>query len=391
VVTSHERIRIAAAALVLLLLAACAALSVAARNARPIDDGLVLLLAASFGATGFVVARSQPRNPIGWILTGVALTALFDNALKLYLILDYREHGGRLPLGTAAVHVEGAWTLLPVLVGLLAILLFPDGTLSRRWRRVMWAYVALVVWFMLLQIAGQVVRGISGQVHVDAFGNTTSDDGGLVAAVGWFAAPVFLLFWGAFVWRQVASWRSATGVRRAQLKWLMAGSATCVVSCVALVMTGDTPGTVARVLNDLAAIGITTLPIAIGVAILRYRLYEIDRLISRTLSYAVLTGLLVGVFAGIVLLTTRILPFSSPVAVAVSTLAAAALFNPLRRRVQRLVDHRFNRARYDRDALVARFGARLRDAVDSDAVVAELAGVAAGSVEPAHISVWVRS
>ena len=130
---------------------------------------------------------------------------------------------------------------------------------------------------------------------------------------------------------------------------------------------------------------------AIGVAILRYRLYEIDRLISRTLTYAALTALLLGRFAGIVLLTTRVLPFSSPVAVALSTLAAAALFNPLRRRVQQLVDRRFNRARYDRDKLVAVFGARLRDAVDSDTVVAELTGVAASSVEPAHISVWVRT
>ena len=137
--------------------------------------------------------------------------------------------------------------------------------------------------------------------------------------------------------------------------------------------------------------GSASLPVAIGVAILRFRLYEIDRLVSRTLSYALLTGLLVGVFGGVVLLTTRVLPFSSPVAVAVSTLAAAALFNPLRRRVQRLVDHRFNRARYDRDALVARFAASLRDAVDSDTVVTELAGAAASSVEPAHISVWVRT
>ena len=110
------------------------------------------------------------------------------------------------------------------------------------------------------------------------------------------------------------------------------------------------------------------LPIAIGVAILRYRLYEIDRLVSRTLAYAVLTAVLVGTFAGIVLLTTRVLPFSSPVAVAASTLAVAALFNPLRTRVQRLVDRRFNRARYDRDALVAAFGAKLRDAVDSETV-----------------------
>ncbi len=136
---------------------------------------------------------------------------------------------------------------------------------------------------------------------------------------------------------------------------------------------------------------VAALPIGIGVGILRYRLYEIDRIISRTLSYALLTGSLIAVFAGLVLLTTRVLPFSSPVGVAASTLTAAALFSPLRRRVQRLVDRRFNRARYDAEALVARFGARLRDAVDSETVVAELAGAAASSVEPAHISVWVRS
>jgi hypothetical protein len=164
-----------------------------------------------------------------------------------------------------------------------------------------------------------------------------------------------------------------------------------VVSCLVIVMFGDGSTLGSRVAADLATIGIGVLPVAVGVAILRFRLYEIDRLISRTLSYALLTGLLVGVFAGVVLLTTRVLPFSSPVAVAVSTLAAAALFNPLRRHVQRLVDHRFNRARYDRDALVTSFGACLRDAVDPETVVVELAGAAASSVEPAHVSVWVRA
>src|SRR5262249_53331842 len=146
-----------------------------------------------------------------------------------------------------------------------------------------------------------------------------------------------------------------------------------------------------RISGDVGALGIAVLPVAFGVAILRYRLYEIDRIVSRTLAYALLTALLVGTFAGIVLLTTRVLPFSSPVAVAASTLAAAALFNPLRTRVQRLVDRRFNRARYDRDALVAAFGAKLRDAVDSETVLAELAGAAASAVEPMHVSVWIPS
>jgi divalent metal cation (Fe/Co/Zn/Cd) transporter len=212
-----------------------------------------------------------------------------------------------------------------------------------------------------------------------------------VAAVGWVLAPLFLLAWVSFVWRQVSAWRASAGFQRAQLKWLAAGSVVLVASCLAILMRGDGSSTGSRIAADLATLGIAVMPVAVGVAILRYRLYEIDRLISRTLSYALLTGLLVGVFAGLVLLTTRVLPFSSPVAVAASTLAAAALFNPLRSRVQRLVDRRFNRARYDREALVAMFGARLRDAVDSETVVTELAGAAARSVEPAHVSIWLRS
>ncbi len=133
------------------------------------------------------------------------------------------------------------------------------------------------------------------------------------------------------------------------------------------------------------------LPIGIGVGILKYRLYEIDRLVSRTLSYAILTALLAGTFVGLVALTTDLLPFSSSVGVAASTLAAAALFNPLRRRVQRVVDRRFNRSHYDAEATVAAFAARLRDAVDLDAVQTDLLDVVRGAVEPAHATVWIRS
>jgi hypothetical protein len=126
-----------------------------------------------------------------------------------------------------------------------------------------------------------------------------------------------------------------------------------------------------------------------GVAILRYRLYDIGRIISRTLAYAIVTGLLIGLYAGLVLLATRVLSVHTPVAVAASTLAAAALFNPLRRRVQRVVDRRFNRARYDADQIVAAFAVRLKDAVDLDSVRDDLAGVVQQALEPAHISVWV--
>ena len=135
--------------------------------------------------------------------------------------------------------------------------------------------------------------------------------------------------------------------------------------------------------------GFLALPLSIGVAVLRYGLFDIDRIISRTLAYAIVTGLLVGVYAGIVLLAIRVVSITTPVAVAASTLAAAALFNPLRRRVQRVVDRRFNRARYDAEQTVAAFAVRLKDAVDLDSVRDDLASVVREALEPAHVSVWM--
>jgi hypothetical protein len=125
------------------------------------------------------------------------------------------------------------------------------------------------------------------------------------------------------------------------------------------------------------------------VAILKYRLYDIDRIISRTLAYTLVTGLLIGVYAGLVLLATEVFRFTSSVAVAGATLVAAALFAPLRRRVQRVVDRRFNRARYDADQLLADFATRLKDAVELDAVGAQLVGVMQNALEPASVSLWV--
>jgi hypothetical protein len=126
-----------------------------------------------------------------------------------------------------------------------------------------------------------------------------------------------------------------------------------------------------------------------GVAILRYRLYEIDRILSRTVAYAIVTGLLVGVYAGLVTLATQVLSFGGAVGVAASTLAVAALFNPVRRRVQHLVDRRFNRARYDAEQTVVAFAARLKEAADLDSVRDDLAGVVHRTLEPAHVSLWV--
>ncbi|MGC1185238.1 MAG: hypothetical protein WBA31_08840 [Candidatus Dormiibacterota bacterium] len=158
----------------------------------------------------------------------------------------------------------------------------------------------------------------------------------------------------------------------------------------ALGPSGAPSGIVAALLSLCIFLGFVSMPLALGVGVLKYRLYDIDRLISRTLSYAIVTALLVGVYVGVVTLATRVLPFSSPLGVAASTLAAVALFNPLRRRVQRLVDRRFNRARYDAEATIYAFAHRLRDDVDLAVVSSELLRAIEASVEPSHVSLWLR-
>jgi len=193
----------------------------------------------------------------------------------------------------------------------------------------------------------------------------------------------------AFIARQVLSWRRATGERRQQLKWLASGAAVTIVCLVLGGIWGSSGGpvTLLVVIGNIAWLGVAALPVATGVAILKYRLYEIDRIISRTLAYAVVTGLLVGVYAGLVLLATQVFKFHGSAAVAAATLIAAALFSPLRRRVQHVVDRRFNRARYDAEHTVTAFAARSQDAVDPDVVRADLADVVQVALEPTHVSV----
>jgi hypothetical protein len=205
--------------------------------------------------------------------------------------------------------------------------------------------------------------------------------------------PVLAVFWLVFVARQVLSWRRADGERRQQLKWLMSGAAVCMAATAFVAVAGTLAASASpafQAVLNVVVVGIGALPVSIGVAILKYRLYDIDRIISRTLAYAIVTGLLVGLYAGLVLLATQVLKFHSTVAVVAATLVAAALFSPVRRRVQRAVDRRFNRARYDADRTVALLAARLKDAVDLDSVRDDLAGVVQKALEPAHISVWMN-
>ena len=268
----------------------------------------------------------------------------------------------------------------------VVILLFPDGRVPwRRWRWAVRAYTGLVAFVIALTLAAAAAALAGHAVHLSPTGNLTGSTHlaeWLANPPGWLSVPLLgaiVIIGLSFVGHQVLSWRAAEGDRRQQLKWLACGGAVAAASLILAAALG-----VAGLLAGLAA-----LPVGIGVGILRYRLYDIDRIISRTLAYALVTGVLAGVYAGLVLLATKVLSVHSTVAVAAATLAAAALFNPLRVRVQRAVDRRFNRARYDANQTVAAFADRLKDAVDLGSVRDDLARVVNQALEPVHISVWV--
>jgi hypothetical protein len=393
-----RRLRVASPATWVILLGGLDALSFAATIALTLlahqeFNGLVaLVIGVPCAGVGVLVARRQPRNPIGWLFLVIAGCLFLGTDGSDYAFLGYRL-GHHLPLGPVGLALGQVWGP-GVLLLFVVILLFPDGRLSSAlWRRALWVYGAI---YAVLLVATAVATAGALAVHpirVDSSGGLSAIDN----PVDWykaFQAPasiMLIVLSLSFIGRQVLSWRRSSNDRRQQLKWLASGAAFTLVCAGLSGAFGSSAVTLLNVVGGLAWFGFAALPVSIGVAILRYRLYDIDRIISRTLAYAIVTGLLVGVYAGLVLLATQALPvsLSTPVAVACATLVAAALFNPLRRRVQRLVDRRFNRARYDADKTVAAFAARLQDAVDLDSVQDDLAGVVRRALEPAHVSVWI--
>jgi hypothetical protein len=382
--------------LVLLLAVAVFPLSALAHQSIASNASQVVIF-LPIAAVGLVIARRLPRNPIGWLLLACAAGILLSACAGRYVWLVYRL-GHRLPLGPLALALALSW-LAVYLTLPLVMLLFPDGTLpSRRWRLVLWAYLAVTLCLVLSVYVVLVITLASGNVRIDAdgglgalehpSGNTT-----WISTVTTVVFPMLPAFWLAFVGRLVLSWRRSGGERRQQLKWLLSGVAAGLASGLIGIFIDNidphAPAAVQAIANSLNDAGVVVFAVCVGVAILKYRLYDIDRIISRTLAYAIVTGLLVGVYAGLVLLATRVLSFHTPVAVAASTLAAVALFNPLRLRVQLVVDRRFNRARYDADQIVAAFATRLKDAVNLDSVRDDLTAVVDQALEPAHVSVWI--
>jgi hypothetical protein len=383
-----SRLAVLLGAVAALLIAASIPLSAIAHQLTFGAIGQPLLM-IPFAAVGALISSRQPRNPIGWILLVIALTAAGGADSGFYSVRAYHLDHHSLPLSRLAVALTQGWVSMLLLLP-LPILLFPDGRVSRRWRWTLWVYIALAAVLLGHLAVTDFGAFTEHPVRIDSSGELTTLGGG---GSGGFAAVglIYVAISLSWIVRQVVLYHRSTGDLRQQLKWLMAGGGAAVLGFVGSIFAGSGSSSVVQVVSHAGFLLLAALPGAIGVGILRHRLYEIDRLISRTLSYALLTGLLVGVFVGLVLLTTRILPFSSPVGVAASTLAAAGLFSPLRTRLQRLVDRRFNRAHYDAEATVAAFGSRLRDAIDPETVLGELAAAAGGSLQPAHVSVWVRT
>ena len=327
----------------------------------------------AFAVVGALVA-ARTGNRLGWLFLAAGTAGAVSLAVEAYAA---RVPADQLP---GAAWAGWIFTVVLGMVGTLFFLvplLFPDGRPpSRRW----WP----VVWVAIIDGLVQMVTVAVSDANFTNNFPKLRDPVTVVAPLGTAynqALAVGLLVLLAGGASMIVRFRRSGTEERLQLKWFMYASAIAAVVIFVAAQHGNDPLLEWEVVFPL-------IPVAVGVAILKYRLYDIDRLISRTLGYAIVTALLVGLYAGLVLLATQVLSITSPVAVAASTLAAAALFAPLRRRVQHVVDRRFNRVRYDADQTIEAFAARLQEGADLDAVRSDLLAVVTTAVEPAHLSVW---
>ena len=353
------------------------------------DDGVEVLFGLTFvtyAAVGALIASRRPRNPVGWLFCAVGIFFAASETLYAYA-RDPAE-----PAGAAVAAWLTAWTAEPgaVLVVLL-VLLFPTGHfLSARWRRAAIVLIAAsVVWALALALdPGRLrpVESIANPVGVDGAGAVLDPIAGFGPVI--VLGGICLAIVGAIV-----RFRRARARERQQLKWLAlaAGFLVAVVlASTALLLVVDVDqGAWDFVSALLVCAGIAALPVAAAIAILRERLYDIDVVINRALVYGALTATLAGVYLGSVLVIGLAVG-ESGLAVAASTLAVAALFGPARARIQAEVDRRFFRHRYDAAQTLADFGARVRDQVELDALSGDLRRVVSETVQPAHVSLWLR-
>ena len=346
------------------------------------EPGLLIPLSLVFVTTGAFLAGRRPANPVGWLLLGWGMVMAFGTFTTAYVDKGLVRDPGSLPGPSWVGWAEGVvWHPAFALLAFL-LLLFPYGRLpSPRWRPFAWFTVAV---YLTLSLAAALAPGAVELYYPEATPPVRLPVAGLADTIfGWLLPGQLLLLATALV-SVVLRLRRASGEERQQVKWFV-----YTVVTVVLVFVSSTLVLGAGYLFPVFGL----IPVSVAVAVFKYRLYDIDRLINRTLVYGLLTALLIGVYAGLVFLFGVVLDPAvgeSSLAVAAATLAVAALFGPARRRVQAVVDRRFNRARYDATMTVEGFAARLRDQVDLDALHGELLSVVDRTVQPTQASLWLR-
>lgn len=361
-----------------------AALEVVAGSPSAALSGVYAVAAVVFVAVGWLIVERRPGNAVG------AIVLAFGVLFALYLPADaYTRHLADGPAASFAALYIGVLDLPAWMLIALVALLFPDGRLpSAAWRR-------LVAFELAVVGIGLIGAGLAP----GPFPNTPAFDN----PIGVPGFPGRLLLDLAYAGMLVAvtlsagslvvRWRRANAVERAQLKWVTAGALAFAVTAVATVAAYSAAGGITPIVGVVSTLGITLFPIAVGVAILRYRLYDIDRIISRSISWAMVTGLLVATSATAVLLLQAVLAGvtqGETLAVAASTLVAFALFQPLRRRVQALVDRRFDRVRADGERLAADFARVARDEVELEPLLGLVVRTAHNAVRPVGAGIWLR-
>jgi hypothetical protein len=354
---------------------------------------LMALMLVSFSTVGAVIAARRSDNAVGWSLLTIALALGVAFAGQSYADYTLVADPGSLPGGAIAVWLS-LWTPVPALISATFFcLLFPDGRPpSHRWRWVGWLAVMGGVLIMLgLSLTPGTLDernypGARNPVGVEGTGRFLEG----METVGTGLALLGLLL---AVVSMIVRFRRSIGVERQQLKWVVYAGA---LAAGGFALTLFLSGPLANAVFALAFLAFIGVPVAAGVAILRYRLYDIDLLINRTLVYGSLTVLLAAVYVGGVAATQTIFRALTgqeqqpQLAIVASTLVIAALFNPLRRRIQSFIDRRFYRRKYDAVKTLEAFSAKLRDETDLDALTSEMVGVVRDTMQPAHVSLWLR-